>query len=107
MDSPIRSVRGFCSFWRTEVQREDRNREAWQLDQWSDATQWYLAWLSACEEAGADHRSLAERLRAAVFSAGSRRGQALRTKQCCGAWAARYAVFSKEERAVLQVETAG
>jgi integron integrase len=94
------------AFWRTEVQREDRKREAWQLDQWSDAIQWYLAWLSACEEAGADHRSLAERLRAAVFSAGSRRGLALRTKQCYGAWAARYAMFAKDERAVMEVETA-
>ena len=44
-------------FWRAEVQREDRKREAWQLDQWADAIQWYLAWLKACEEAGADHRS--------------------------------------------------
>ena len=26
-------------FWRAEVQREDRKREAWQLDQWSDAIQ--------------------------------------------------------------------
>jgi len=49
------------AFWRTEVQRDDRKREAWQLDQWSDAVQWYLAWLSACEEAGADHRRGAER----------------------------------------------
>lgn len=70
------------AFWRAEVQREDRKREAWQLDQWSDAIQWYLNWLKACEEAGADHRSLPERLRAAVYSAGSRRGLALRTKQC-------------------------
>jgi site-specific recombinase XerD len=93
-------------FWRAEVQREDRKREAWQLDQWSDAIQWYLNWLKACEEAGADHRSLPERLRAAVFSAGSRRGLALRTKQCYGAWAARYGHFSGDERDVMRVETA-
>ena len=61
------------------MQREDRKREAWQLDQWSDAIQWYLGWLKACEEAGADHRSLPERLRAAVHSAGSRRDRG-------GAW---------------------
>jgi site-specific recombinase XerD len=94
------------AFWRAEVQREDRKRESWQLDQWSDAIQWYLAWLKACAEAGADHRSLAERLRAAVHSAGSRRGLALRTKQCYGAWAARYAVFAGDEREVMRVETA-
>jgi hypothetical protein len=28
------------AFWRAEVQREDRKREPWQLDQWSDAIQW-------------------------------------------------------------------
>jgi hypothetical protein len=44
---------------------------------------------------------LPERLRAAVFSAGSRRGLALRTKQCYGAWAARYGHFSGDEREVM------
>ena len=94
------------AFWRTEVLREDRKREAWQLDQWSDAMQWYLNWLKACEDAGADHRSLAERVRAAVHSAGSRRGLALRTKQCYGAWAARFASYAGDEREVMKVETA-
>ena len=94
-------------FWRSEVLREGVTREGWQLDQWESAIDWYLNWLKACEEAGADHRSLPERLRAAVHSAGSRRGLALRTKQCYAAWAARYAVFAKDERAVMQVETAG
>jgi len=89
------------------VLREGVTREDWQLDQWESAIQWYLNWLAACAEQGADHRSLPERLRAAVYSAGSRRGLARRTKQCYGAWAARYAVFAKDERAVMQVETAG
>ncbi len=57
-------------------------------------------------EAGADHRSLAERLGAAGYSAGSRRGLALRTKQCYWAWAARYAVFAGDEREVMRVDTA-
>ena len=69
-------------FWRSEVLREGGKREGWQLDQWGAAIQWYLNWLGACAEAGADHRSLAERLRAAVHAAGSRRGLARRTKQC-------------------------
>jgi integron integrase len=93
-------------FWRQEVLREDRPREKWQLEQWADAMQWYLQWLEACAEAGADHRSLAERVRAAVRSACARRGLALRTKQCYGAWAARYANFAKEERRVMEVNTA-
>lgn len=32
------------AFWRNEVLREDRPRETWQLEQWSDAIQWYLKW---------------------------------------------------------------
>ncbi len=93
-------------FWKSEVLREDRPREDWQLEQWGDAVKWYLAWLDACAEAGADHRSLAERVRAAVYSACSRRGLARRTKQCYGAWAARYAVFAGDEAGVMKVETA-
>ena len=93
------------AFWKTEVRRADCKREAWQLDQWTHAIQWYLKWLAACAEAGADHRSLAERVRAAVHSSGSRRGLARRTKQCYGAWGARFAVFSGGQREVMQVET--
>jgi integron integrase len=89
-----------------EVIREDRVREDWQIEQWGNAIKWYLNWLDACEKAGADHRSLSERLRAAVVSACSRRGLALRTKQCYGAWAARFAVFAGDERKVMQVESA-
>ena len=91
------------AFWRTEVLREGVTRESWQLDQWENAIRWYMDWLAACAEEGADHRSLAERVRAAVNSAGARRGLALRTKQCYGAWAARFAVFAGGEREVLAV----
>jgi len=94
------------AFWRTEVVREDRPRESWQLEQWEDAIKWYLDWLTACVVAGADHRSLPERIRGAVYSACSRRGLAKRTKQCYGALAARYAVFAGDERAALSVKTA-
>lgn len=93
-------------FWKMEVIREDRLREDWQIEQWGDAMKWYLSWLDACVKAGADHRSLGERLRAAVVSACSRRGLALRTKQCYGAWAARYAVFAVTEQKIMKVETA-
>ena len=93
-------------FWKTEVIREGREREKWQLEQWSDAMKWYLSWLAACVSAGADPRSLPERVRAAVHGAGSRRGLAPRTKQCYGAWAARFAKFSGDAREVRRVETA-
>ncbi len=93
-------------FWRQDVRREGRPRESWQLEQWADAIRWYLDWLAACSEAGADHRSLAERVRAAVRSAGGRRGLALRTKRSYSLWAARYANFAKDERSIMEVDTA-
>ena len=93
-------------FWKAEVLREGRPRERWQLRQWEEALRWYLDWLKACAEMGADHRSLAERVRTAVYSAGGRRGLALRTKQCYGAWAARYATFAGGEQEVMDEKTA-
>ncbi len=93
-------------FWENDVLRPGREREPWQLEQWDDAIQWYLEWLDACSTAKADHRSLPERLRAAIRSAGSRRGHARRTKQCYGAWLARYGTFAGDERVAMQVETA-
>ena len=45
-------------FWKSEVKREGREREPWQLQQRADAIIWYLSWLAACASAGAcaDHR---------------------------------------------------
>ena len=94
------------SFWRCEVLAEGRQRQPWQLEQWEDAIKWYLTWLDACGEEGGDHRSLPERVRAAVNSACARRGLALRTKHCYGGWAARYAKFAGGDREAMQVETA-
>ena len=82
-------------FWKYEVIARGP-REDWQLNQWSAAIDWYLRWLKACEMKGGEHRSLAERLRTAVEAAGSRRGLAERTKQCYGAWAARFGRFVKD-----------
>ena len=93
-------------FWQSEVKREGHPREPWQIKQWGEAIRWYLDWLEACTEAGGDHRSLVERLRAAVYSAGSRLGHSRNTKQCYGAWAGRYARFAGDEQEVLKVATA-
>lgn len=94
------------AFWRCEVLGEGKHREPWQLEQWEDAIKWYLNWLNACAEEGAEHRSLPETVRAAVNSAGARRGLAPRTKQCYGGWASRYAKFAGNEREVMREETA-
>ncbi|MEX2580941.1 MAG: integron integrase [Verrucomicrobiales bacterium] len=107
MRNELEAGRGAAkAFWRSEVLREGREREPWQLEQWEAAVRWYLNWLDACAEANADHRSLPERLRAAANSAGARRGLARRTKQCYGAWLARYGKFADGDREAMQVETA-
>ncbi len=93
-------------FWAEEVIGHGRVREDWQLEQWSAAIRWYLDWLKACKEAGGDHRSLPERLRVAVRTAGARRGLARRTKECYGAWAARYGNFAGSAVEAMKVETA-
>ena len=91
-------------FWRSEVIGKERRREAWQLSQWQDAIKWHLKWLEVCVEQGGEHRSLPERVRAAVNSACARRGLAWRTRQCYGGWVARYAAFAGDEQAVMDVE---
>lgn len=86
-------------FWKEEVVAKGP-REDWQLDQWSAALSWYLRWLEACQERGAETRSLPERLRDAVERGGARRGLAERTRDCYGPWVARFARFAKDETAV-------
>jgi len=88
------------------VKRKDVEREEWQLKQWAEAIRWYLDWLKACELAGKDHRSLIERARAAVASAGARRGLAQRTIQCYSGWVGRFAKFAKTGKKMMQVEMA-
>jgi integron integrase len=93
-------------FWKSEVQKDGREREKWQLEQWGDALRWYVGWLNACATQGADHRSLEERMRMAAHAAGARRGLATRTKQCYGAWVARYAKFCGDERKAMEIQAA-
>ncbi|MCH7225219.1 integron integrase [Haloferula sp. A504] len=66
-------------------------RQPWQLEQWPAAMRWYLRWLELARKTGEDHRSLAERVRDAVESAGARRGLAIPTRRAYGSWAARFA----------------
>lgn len=94
------------SFWKSEVLRPGTTRQDWQLKQWTNALQWYLQWLDACAQAGGDHRSLPERLRAAVHSAGSRLGHSRNTKLCYGAWAARFGRFAQSPAAAMSIDTA-
>jgi integron integrase len=94
------------AFWLSEVKRDGIEREDWQLKQWAEAIRWYLAWLEACQLAGKDHRSTIERARAAIASAGARRGLARRTIQCYSGWVGRYAGFADSAKSMMTVETA-
>ena len=76
-------------FWKDVVMSKDR--EPWQLEQWAEAMRWYLHWLELARKTGGDHRSIAERVRDAVESAGARRGLAPTTRRAYGSWAARFA----------------
>ncbi|MGJ8697989.1 MAG: hypothetical protein ACSHYF_16845 [Verrucomicrobiaceae bacterium] len=82
------------SFWKLEVLGKEVRREDWQLEQWGEAIHWYLEWLNHCEALGADHRSLAERMRTHSEAVAARRGLARRTRQTYGSWIARYAIFA-------------
>ena len=86
-------------FWKTKVQAKDR--EPWQLQQWTEAFRWYLGWLRYAETAGRETRSLEERVRDAVDRAGARRGLARRTRQTYAAWAGRFARWAREPRAAM------
>ena len=82
-------------FWREQVRA--KTRAGWQLKQWAEAMSWYLNWLKVCEEQGREARTLAERLKAAVFSAGARRGLAYTTRKSYGSWLAQYGAWLSGE----------
>lgn len=75
-------------FWQSEVLA--KRREPWQLEQWAQALRWFLEWLKLCQSRGGSGLSLPERLRSAVYSAGARRGLALKTRETYAGWVARF-----------------
>ena len=93
-------------FWQTEVVPKDRPREPRQLEQWQNAIKWYLNWVDACAEDGAEQRSLPGRVEAATWSAARRRGLTWSTEQCYGKWTRRYATFASSDREMRRLGTA-
>jgi integrase len=91
-------------FWREQVMVKDR--EAWQLEQWSGAIQWYLRWMKYRMEAGGELRGLEERVRRAVEGTGARRGLARRTRETYGRWAAGFARWVGDARELLKTDRA-
>jgi len=81
-------------FWKEKVL--EKPREAWQLEQWTAAFRWYLAWEERCmRERGEIPRSLYERVRRAVDLTGSRRGLALNTRRSYMSWVGRFAIWAQ------------
>ncbi|MGJ8656270.1 MAG: site-specific integrase [Akkermansiaceae bacterium] len=80
-------------FWRETVLSKER--ESWQLDHWTEAIRWYLAWLELCKSKGVKPISLSERMMQAVDKVGSRRGLAWRTRKTYGGWIARFGATVK------------
>lgn len=92
-------------FWRERVMAKKEHPE-WRLDQWGAAMRWYLRWLDYCQSSGAEARSVPERMRAAVESAGARRGLLLRTRKAYGSWVARYGQWAGEARRAMDPKVA-
>jgi integrase len=76
------------------------------LEQWKEAMRWYLRWLEICNQKGLEVRSVAERMKVAVESAGARRGLALRTRDCYGGWVVRYGQWAKTAQGAMDPKTA-
>lgn len=106
LESSAQSAR---RFWKARVidEGEVRRREAWQIDQWSEAMRWYVRWLELCESArGAVPVSLYERLRHAVEHMGKRRGLAQTTLRVYGTWIGKYGVWAGGAAKVMDVGNA-
>ena len=86
-------------FWRVAVKAKPR--QDWQLSQWAEGMRWYLKWFEICCKDGGDGRSIPERLRAAVHSAGARRGLSLETRKTYAGWVARFGAWAGTERRVM------
>jgi hypothetical protein len=87
------------SFWKEQV--KSKERAAWQLEQWTAAIEWYLRWVKNTRDRGDETRTLEERARDAVDRAGCRRGLARLTRETYGRWAAGFARWTGDDRAML------
>lgn len=81
------------AFWKDAV--KSKERQDWQLAQWEAGMRWYLRWHEICLREGGDGRSLPERLKAAVHSAGARRGLSPETRKTYSGWVARFGAWAQ------------
>lgn len=89
-------------FWKECVQSKER--EPWQLKQWTEAICWYLEWLERVQKervCDTEGHSLKHRVSEAVHKLGVRRGLAVRTRKTYANWLGRYAVWCGSEARVM------
>lgn len=90
---------GARAFWKEAVLAKPR--QDWQLGQWAEGMRWYLRWFEICQKSGGDGKSVPERLKAAVHSAGSRRGLSPETRKTYAGWLARFGAWAGTEQRVM------
>ena len=96
-------------FWRVKILEaaDEKKRESWQIDQWSEAMRWYVRWVGLSEsEAGGVPLSLYERIRKAVEHVGKRRGLSYNTIRVYGVWAAKFGVWVGSAKAAMEPQNA-
>ena len=86
-------------FWKAEVLKKDR--EQWQMDQWTAAIHWFLDWLEVYQRENKNPASVPERVHLSVMSTGTRRGLALKTRRTYASWAARFAKYAGTPKRVM------
>ena len=91
-------------FWKELVLQKERDQ--WQIHQWTEALRWFLNWIELYREAGVKYESLCERLRNAVFNAGARRGLSRNTLKTYAGWVVRYGAKMNDEQAIMNEQNA-
>ena len=92
------------AFWKDQIL--SKLSHDWQFDQSAEAMRWFLAWLEACQREGCAGSSLTERVYNVVFSAGARRGLALRTRRTYAGWVVRFGRWAQSDKKMMDTGAA-
>ncbi len=89
-------------FWREQVKNQPRLE--WQVRQWAEALAWYLRWIEICSAQGGDPRTVPERMKAAVLSAGARRGHLSNTSISYASYVSRFGAWAGDAKAAQDID---
>ncbi|MFT5107031.1 MAG: hypothetical protein ACI9UA_002659 [Pseudoalteromonas tetraodonis] len=79
-------------------------RLEWQIRQWAEALAWYLRWIEICSAQGGDPRTVPERMKAAVLSAGARRGHLNNTSISYASYVSRFGAWAGDAKAAQDID---